>query len=205
VTRGTKSYLSTREVAEICEVTHVTVGNWIRSGKLKAWRVPGGWYRIRPEDLFTFLAAGEMPVPEGLGVQRGSPRQHVLVVDDDPVFVDVVTRALSAFSDRYHVISASDGFDAGRKIAECRPDAVILDLRMPGLDGFSVCERLKQSEEYADIKVIVASGYLDEEARAQAEAAGADLCLAKPLGPDELLQALCHLLPSPREGSLVPS
>jgi excisionase family DNA binding protein len=188
--RKSKPYLTTGEVAKICDVTKVTAANWIRSGKLKAYRPPKGWYRVHPKDLFDFLAAGGMPIPEGLEVDGAGGRTHVLVVDDEPSFGKFVTQALEARSDRYHVTAASNGFEAGRRIGERKPDAILLDLHMPGIDGFEVCRSLKSSGKYSDIVVIVVSGFLDDEARQRAEAAGADLCLPKPAGAEQLVGAL---------------
>jgi excisionase family DNA binding protein len=188
-----KPYLTTREISKICDVSIVTVGNWIRSGKLGAYRPPGGRYRIRPGDLFTFLAQGGMPIPEDLEPPGGDRR--VLVVDDEPTFERFVRTALHSRLRQCEVDGASNGFDAGRRIAEHKPDLVILDLRMPGLDGYAVCSELKQSGQYSDVKVLVVSGYLDDDAKARANKAGADMCLAKPIMPDDLVDAVESLLP----------
>jgi len=192
---GRKPYLTTREVSAICDVSIVTAGNWIRSGKLKAHRPPGGRYRIHPEDLFSFLAAGGMPIPDDLKDARRPAGASVLVVDDEPSFARFVSRLLDSHAGNCRVLEASNGFEAGRRLAEHRPDLVILDLRMPGLDGFAVCRELKNSSRYSDVKVLIVSGFLDDEARKRAEAAGADHCLPKPVRPEDLLAAVSKLLP----------
>jgi excisionase family DNA binding protein len=186
--RKGKPYLTTGEVAEICDVTKVTAANWIRSGKLRAYRPPRGWYRIRPRDLFDFLAAGGMPIPEGLQTHGKDRRTHVLVVDDEPSFARLAIRALRGRADRYEVHTAASGFEAGRKVGEQTPDAVLLDLHMPGIDGLEVLKSLKLSAP--ETPVVLVSGFLDDKARRRARAAGADACLAKPVEPDELVEAL---------------
>jgi excisionase family DNA binding protein len=188
-----KPYLTTREISEICDVSIVTVGNWIRSGKLAAYRPPAGRYRIRPGDLFSFLSQGGMPIPPGL--EPSETGRRILVVDDEPSFERFVRSALHSRLSQCTVDGASNGFDAGRRIAEHKPDLVILDLRMPGLDGFAVCAQLKQSPRYSDVRVLVVSGYLDDDAKSRAEEAGADMCMPKPIAPDDLLDAVEDLLP----------
>ena len=71
-----RRYLGTSEIARICQVTSVTVGNWIRSGKLKASRVPGGNYRVTAADLVRFLQDSGMVVPSGLIDQQPRAGAH---------------------------------------------------------------------------------------------------------------------------------
>ena len=71
-----------------------------------------------------------------------------------------------------------------------KPDTVLLDLRMPGLDGFAVCRQLKTSPATAHIRVIAMTGYAPLESRAAIVEAGAEVCLAKPFTNDQLLGLL---------------
>jgi excisionase family DNA binding protein len=86
-----RRYLTTSDVARICQVTAVTVGNWIRSGKLAASRVPGGNYRIDPQDLTRFLKQADIPVPPNLMQARTS----VLVIEHDPHVISRISDILA--------------------------------------------------------------------------------------------------------------
>ena len=87
------------------------------------------------------------------------------------------------------VESASNGFEAGSKVHQVMPDVVLLDIMMPGMDGFQVCERLKADVDTMHIQVIAMSGFHNEENEQKVMKAGADLFLKKPFTNREVLQA----------------
>ena len=114
-------------------------------------------------------------------------RKHqVLVVDDDESVCDLVRAALELegieVSEAHHVIEAE------REIAAHMPDAIVLDIGLPGIDGLFYCERLRENPVTRSLPVIVISG--SAEASARAKAAGATAYLRKPLDPFELLSLL---------------
>ena len=86
------------------------------------------------------------------------PLKKLLVVDDDPMVKDMISQLLEGKP--YEIQSASDGLDALEKIKADKPDAILLDLMMPKLDGFGLLERLKQDSELADLPVIVLTAKL---------------------------------------------
>ncbi|MFQ5520178.1 MAG: response regulator, partial [Candidatus Methylomirabilia bacterium] len=128
-------FLTTGEIAEACQVTIPTVKRWIRDRHLAAFRTAGGHYRITDDELKRFQAALRFP-----GVTEGSPR--ILIVDDDPNSLAAMVEALS-WEQGYKVESALDGYEGLIKVGTFQPHLLILDLRMPGLDGFQVCRRVK--------------------------------------------------------------
>ena len=83
---------------------------------------------------------------------------------------------------------ASDGFEAGVKVMGFRPGLVILDLFMPGMDGFEVCKRIKENSSVSGIKILAITGYDTEENRERILRAGADGYLAKPVERSALVQ-----------------
>ena len=87
------------------------------------------------------------------GTIGGEKPQCLLVIDDDPYVLDIVEQLLE--NSRYKIMSASDGKDAINKIIEDPPDAILLDLMMPKLDGFGVIDFLRKDEKLKDIPVIV--------------------------------------------------
>jgi CheY-like chemotaxis protein len=106
--------------------------------------------------------------------------RKVLVVDDDPVVGRSFDRVLS--NRGYAVVTASDGAEALRKIAAEEYDVVFTDIRMPGLDGISVAERIRDRQPW--LPVVIVSGYATTENEARARAAGVSAVLHKPLSPE---------------------
>jgi DNA-binding NarL/FixJ family response regulator len=89
---------------------------------------------------------------------------------------------------------ADGGHEAVRAVAELEPDLVILDLRMPDLDGIGVLRALHAQDPPPDCRVLVISATLDDEVEAEARAAGADACLSKALARAEICTAALDLL-----------
>jgi two-component system response regulator MprA len=114
----------------------------------------------------------------------------ILVVDDDRAVRDSLRRSLSF--NGYAVRTAENGSEALRQIMECRPDAVVLDVMMPGLDGLEVCRRLRGSGDDLPILVLTARDTVSE--RVAGLDAGADDYLPKPFALEELLARVRALL-----------
>jgi len=179
-----KSVFTTFEAAKLCHVSPLSIINWVNAGRLPAFRTPGGHRRIRRDDLARFMRENGIPLPDDL--RDGSGRPRVLVVDDEAAIRDVVSESLSRRANPYEVMTAADGFEAGRLVATFRPDVVLLDLRMPGLDGFQVCRTIKADTETASTVVIAMTGYHTPETEAKIVECGAVRCLAKPIEPATL-------------------
>jgi excisionase family DNA binding protein len=180
--------MTTGEVAKYCAVSHLTVVNWIRAGKLMASRTPGGHNRIRREDLLQFFVEHKFPVPPELAQDR----KRILVVDDERPLAEVMAQTLQ--EDGYQVSVAFDGYEAGLKMATLKPDLLVLDLIMPGLDGFSICERVKANPDGHQTKILVMTGFVQEGNVAKAFECGADLCLEKPFQLKTLRDMVARLL-----------
>jgi twitching motility two-component system response regulator PilG len=118
--------------------------------------------------------------------------KHVLVVDDDEPINELVRIVLETRG--YQVVSAADGTSALDAVARLRPDLVVLDVMMPGVDGFEVCRRIKEDPATKDTKVVMLSAKSLDVDRHRAEAVGADLYLTKPVKLADLLDAVNALL-----------
>jgi putative two-component system response regulator len=103
---------------------------------------------------------------------------RILVVDDEPAIVDVLSRLLAR--DGYEVITARNGAEAIEMVYRELPDLILLDVMMPVLDGFSVCQRLKNDEQTALIPITMLTGQDDFEHRKRGMEVGADDFLSKP-------------------------
>ena len=110
--------------------------------------------------------------------------RKVLVVDDDPVIGRSFDRVLS--DKGYVVKTASDGREAMKKLGEDEYDVVFTDIKMPGMDGIEVAERVKSRRPW--VPVVIITGYGTEANEARAEAAGVSDFMRKPLSP-EMIEA----------------
>lgn len=182
---------TTGKIAGLCHVTYRCVLKWIEGGKLNSYRTPGGHNRVRKKDFLHFLKKYNMPVPDELDV--AAYKKRVLIVDDDRNMVESVKDILG-MQNKYEVDTAYDGFDAGRKFFIFKPDFLILDIRMPGLDGYDVARKVKQSPKGNKIKIIAISGYFKQEKKEKILSMGVDACISKPFKPEKLLQKIEELL-----------
>ncbi|MFF1835607.1 response regulator transcription factor [Streptomyces sp. NPDC058231] len=123
-----------------------------------------------------------IPDAPGPGHAPGGPRGHVLVVDDDPTVAEVVVGYLDRAG--YDVRRAGDGPAALECFAGRRPDLVVLDLMLPGMDGFEVCRRMR---EHGPVPVIMLTARGDEDDRILGLETGADDYVTKPFSPRELV------------------
>jgi DNA-binding response OmpR family regulator len=121
-----------------------------------------------------------------------SSKKRILIVDDDPHIQGLLVKMLTAHE--YATEVASDGFEAGIKIMKFRPGLVILDLFMPGMDGFQVCKQMKENPDTSHVKILILTGYDTKENRDRTIQAGADGYLAKPAEKDTLIRHVEDLL-----------
>lgn len=126
-----------------------------------------------------------------------APAGVVLIVDDTPDNLALLSDALDATG--YMVLVAMDGASALERMQRRRPDVVLLDAVMPGLDGFETCRRIKAQAELADIPVLFMTALTDSEHVVEAFAAGGIDYVTKPLKTDEVLARVAAHLRTARE------
>ncbi len=187
-----RSFFTTFKIAEICEVNPTTVQNWIKEKKLKAYVTPGGHRRVRREDLVAFMNEFGMPLPPEL--QERSPL--VLIVDDETVILDLLTQVMQEGEEKVEVQCARGGVEALLMIGERKPDLLVLDIMMPGMNGFEVCRKLKASPGTRKIKIVAITGNHDPSVRSRILNAGADLFFTKPLDTAEFRAECLKLVKS---------
>jgi DNA-binding response OmpR family regulator len=116
---------------------------------------------------------------------EGLKKNKVLIVDDTPENIQVL---MGTLKDQYAIVAAISGEKALKMaVAEPRPDLILLDIMMPGMDGFEVCSRLKADPKTADIPVIFLSALDDVANKIKGFASGAVDYIAKPFQPEEVL------------------
>ena len=119
-------------------------------------------------------------------------KQKIIVVEDEPDLVDVVTYNLKR--EGYLVLAAQRGDEGINLIRSERPDLVLLDLMLPGMDGLSICRQMKSDTSLSEIPIIIASAKGEESDVVIGLEMGADDYLAKPFSPRELLARIKAVL-----------
>ena len=119
-------------------------------------------------------------------------KKKIIVVEDEPDLVDVVTYNLQR--EGYFVLAAQRGDEGLNLIRSERPDLVLLDLMLPGMDGLSICRQMKSDNSLSEIPIIIASAKGEESDVVIGLEMGADDYLAKPFSPRELLARIKAVL-----------
>jgi DNA-binding response OmpR family regulator len=116
--------------------------------------------------------------------EGAAPR--ILIVDDDPVIVRLLQ--INFRLEGYEVDTASRGEEALERVRENRPDVVVLDVMMPGIDGWEVCRQLKENPAVRHVPVIFLSARAQDEDRQRGYALGVDEYVTKPFDPAHLVE-----------------
>jgi len=119
-------------------------------------------------------------------------KKKILIIDDTELMVRLITDILTEVN--YEVISASDGFEGLRKVTEEKPDLVILDIVMPGIDGFEVCKILRDDESNNLMPIIMLTSKDSEDDKLTGLELGADDYILKPFNCRELISRVNNTL-----------
>ncbi len=128
---------------------------------------------------------------------RGS--STVLIADDEPGIRNLLRITLNL--DGIRLIEAANGVEAIALARAAHPDVILLDVRMPCLDGFEVCRRLRADPETATSYIIILTRLDQPDSRSTMREIGADAYLSKPFSPLTLLQQICDILEARRRES----
>jgi excisionase family DNA binding protein len=181
-----KTIFTTHEVSRLLHVNPRSVINWIEQSLLASYRTPGGHRRIRRDDLLAFLHKHQIPTPAALVDEKF----NILIVEDE----DEIVKIIKSYFERqggYQISSASDGITALIEVGRAKPNLLILDILIPGVDGVEVCRRIK-ADHNNKTAIIAISGQPDSEKRILH--AGADAFMPKPLDLEKLLAEAKRLL-----------
>ena len=170
--------LKTSKAAKYLGVSRSSITNWVRNNDLEAASTPGGHYLFSKDQLDAFAAERGMILSNTKYPNDGSYR--ILVIDDDKGFREFASEALQVYSG-YELREAEDGMQGALLVGTWQPDLVIVDLRMPNMNGVDFCRFLKKDKNTADVNIIVASAYLSPEVREEVTALGVDNIIEKPV------------------------
>ena len=168
-----KQNYTPNDVGGLMGVHHNTIKNWIKSKQVVAFQTVGGHYRVPRREVVRLIKNRGLPVPEELQ----GPMGLVYIVDDD----ELIRRAMDdSLSDDYEVYTFNNGFEALMQIGRLKPDLLILDIYMPGIDGFAMVRKLRQDDKLANLRVVGMSGKV--VSKEDARKAGFDEFYAKKEG-----------------------
>ncbi len=177
-----KMYLTQNEAAKLLRVSPATLRQWALNGWIKSHSTSDGLYRFLYHDLEYFAHE------RGLTLTHDDDNcTRILIVDDDLQLSGYLRELLSGLDNSIEIETAYDGFDAGGKIQTWQPHILLLDLMMPGLNGFDVCHHIKSNPATRATRIITMTGYHTPENVERILNAGAEACMAKPLDTDTLL------------------
>lgn len=179
---------SALEVANICGVVNQTAINWIRNGYLSAFTTPGGQYRVYLDDLVDFMESRNMRIPQDLLAKANREKKllRFLIVDDDKGLNTVLSKFLQREFKNSEIYQAFDGFEAGALLVDKKPAIVILDLDLPGVDGFKLCSKIRSSEEFGNPLIFVVTALREEGVEEKCKALGANEFYYKPLSLNDI-------------------
>ncbi len=177
-----KNVYTTGEVAAICKISQQTVIRCFDNGRLKGFRVPGSRFRRIPrEALIAFMKANGIPQD-----QLGNGKRRVLVVDDDEAIIEMFTELLER-DGRFDFRTTTSGYQAGILTEQFRPDVILLDYKLPDINGTAVCRTIRANPNYEHMCIIVVSGVADPDEIRELTAAGADEFIRKPFDINEVI------------------
>jgi CheY-like chemotaxis protein len=153
-----------------------------------------------PDDAAPAGAAGSAAAPAAEApveapAAADETRKIILVADDDPLILDLLEHRLVRRG--YRAVLARDGREALDLVAQCRPDAIVLDAMMPAVDGYEVLRRLREQPATANTPVVMLTARRQEQDIVGALTLGANDFIIKPFIPEELLSRLARLLARP--------
>ncbi len=125
---------------------------------------------------------------------NNQPQSKILVVDDAVENIKLVTEILNRPKNEYHIEAAGDGYEALEKVKKFDPDLIMLDVVMPGIDGFEVCRILKEDQKTRLIPIVMITALDSQQDRLRGLESGVDDFISKPFNVYELLARVKNLL-----------
>lgn len=144
---------TTKEAAKLLGVSLRTVQLWVEGGSLSAWRTPGGHRKVSAASVDALLSArggGQTDIP--------ARTISVLIVEDDKALSRLYEATISGWGVPVRIEIAQDGFDALIRLGRHKPDIIIADINMPGMDGLTMLQKIRANPSCNGIEIIVVTG-----------------------------------------------
>lgn len=180
-------YITTREAAEMLGVTVRTIQNWVDSGKLYARLTLGGHRRLLRADVEKLVGPSNEPK---VSAKTLDSRLRILVVEDNLQLLDLYKLRFSIFKVPHELMTADDGVQGLIMVGRFSPHLLLMDLKMPNMDGFKMLQTLQNMPESQGMKIIVVTGLPASEILQGGGLPSGVSLLPKPV-PFDTLEALC--------------
>ena len=118
----------------------------------------------------------------------------ILIVDDDQALNSVLAKFIGGKIDSLTVYQAFDGFEAGSLMAEKHPEILIIDLDLPGVDGFDLCRRISEAERFGKPEIIVITALEDDDAESKVKKFGVNYFMKKPLDLPKIYETIKRII-----------
>ena len=192
--------LSPSEAAELLNVSPVTLRQWSQKGRIPFQITPGGHRRYKRSELYSFakIMGMELSDPSAraqTGFVPGKPLQSlsILIVDDNKELCEFLKVMLERYEPNWQITLAHDGFEAGLRVQQLKPDVMIVDLNLPGLNGDELCLNIKSIDDLKHVRLIGMSGMIDAAGIDQFLRAGAEIVLEKPITQEDLTKSITSI------------
>lgn len=180
-------YITTREAADMLGVTVRTIQNWVDSGKLFARLTLGGHRRLLRAEVEKFMGPSNEPK---VSARTLDSRLRILVVEDNLKLLDLYKLRFSLFKVPHELMTADDGVQGLIMVGRFSPHLMLMDLKMPNMDGFKMLQTLQGMPESQGMKIIVVTGLPASEILQGGGLPPGVSLLPKPV-PFDTLEALC--------------
>ena len=191
--------VTTREAAEMLGVSLRTAQLWVERGRLRAWKTAGGHRRIERASVEALRAGAQVGgETRNEAAPASAPRiaadvlkpaeqpLRVVAVEDDKTLQSLYRIAIGSMPFPTEVHVAANGFDGLILIGKVQPDVVILDLNLPGMDGFRLIRELDQHEDFDTLEIVVVSALSQAEIRDRGDIPDTLEIFTKPLAMSQL-------------------
>jgi excisionase family DNA binding protein len=182
-------FCSTKQAATQLGVSHRTVQLWVESGILQAWKTAGGHRRITVASVNRLVDQRSQAIQRPFAQTQSSAERKLLLVEDDATTLRLYELEIVGWGLPLQVLKASNGLEALIRIGEARPDLLITDLSMPGVDGFRMIRTLRADPTHGRMAIIVISGLDRKTIKSMGLPEDVPL-FTKPVPLDELRQAV---------------
>lgn len=177
--------LSTYDIAKSLSVDISTVSNWIDSGKLKAFRTPGGHRRVLRKDFVEFTREYKMPAAN---IAKG--RFNILIINDNESISNEIKDTVNKNYPGTGIFKANEAFTAGKLLASEKINLVFFDINMSHMDGLSVLKLMADDPKLGFPQIIVITDPPEEAIREQIRELGIQHLLLKPVLTTNLSQLI---------------
>ncbi|MBD5804726.1 Polar-differentiation response regulator DivK [Azoarcus sp. Aa7] len=154
-----KSLCTTREAAQLLDVALRTVQLWVESGVLPAWKTAGGHRRI-PRAAVEALLESRRQAVSGHAKAAGF---KLLVVEDEADLLKLYRLQVESWGLPVQLITAVNGFEGLVRVGEAKPDLLVTDLNMPGMDGFRMIRSLRANTDFRSMQIVAVTALGKDE------------------------------------------